>query len=77
VVFRFGRHGPGGGGVTARLRQFLDGRAWTHAEVPGALFPRQQHPCPTRGDHWSSSWTSSSAGGLGAGRRSSGESIYR
>jgi len=24
--------------VTAGLRQFLDGRAWTHAEEPGALF---------------------------------------
>jgi len=24
--------------VTAALRQFLDGRAWTHAEGPGALF---------------------------------------
>jgi len=24
--------------VTAQLRQFLDGRAWTHAEGPGALF---------------------------------------
>jgi len=24
--------------VTAGLRQFLDGRAWTHAEGPGALF---------------------------------------
>jgi len=24
--------------VTAQVRQFLDGRAWTHAEGPGALF---------------------------------------
>lgn len=37
--------------MSARFRQFLDGRAWTDAEVPGTLSSRQQHPCRPQPAH--------------------------